>query len=297
MSNYINVHRRWYSMYWIETDHEYRCSLYVVYDRGNFGAWSYVFCNTSSYKNASKSIRLTLSMPCAIIPNVKCVGKARFWNIDDDGYGKILLNVLQRKNSKFANRTNWERTWFIMHKHGYASWLELPQIVPETIPDYEHIWGICDWDYGDTDPDGASLIVVDRKNNISIYSSSMHYNILQPDEEEESGLLVFDDFIRYRAKKVAKISIYTPEYLLWHPNSYACQKSVWRLNENEKKILINLLKKRNRNDKRKTNWEDLLYSLKRDGFMKYDRASKKYEIDENFISDLPMPDYMLLPEK
>ncbi len=168
-------------------------------------------------------------------------------------------------------------------------------MVPD-IPDYAHLWGIADLAYGDTDPDGASWIEINHAHNMSIYSSAVHYNVLEPDEEEESGFLVFDDAERYRAKKVAKISVFEPVYLFHHPNSYACAKEEWRLNDEEKKVMIKLLKMRHRNNKGKTNWQYLLDNLKRDGFIVYDQTTGKYEENENFPTDLPMPDYMLLPD-
>lgn len=292
-----DINTRFIKMMWVDSDYENRCSLYAVKDDGMFGLISLVFCNTTKFRNATRSIRLLPTIPCAIVPNVVYVYKSKFWNIDEDGYGKVLNDLLRRPNSKFPLKTNWERIWKLFKKAGfgfyYNSWQDYAK---QDIPDYSHLWGICNLEYLDFDPDNAVSVEVNISNNMSIYVSSYINNILKPEDEDESGLLVFNDYERYRATKVARISIYEPAYLGYHPHSYACDKAPWRLSDEEKRIFIKLLKMRHKNNRRITNWQAALDTLAREGLYKYDKVANKLIEIENFIPDLKMPDYLLLPD-
>ena len=166
----------------------------------------------------------------------------------------------------------------------------------QEIPDYSHLWGISSWEYLDFDPDDPSWVEINKQYNMSIYTSSHYYDILHPDDTEESGILVFNDCERYRAKKVAKISIFEPVYLPHHSHTYACAKTEWRLTPDEKKILIKLLRMRHRTNKRIINWQFALDVFKREGIIKYDIKTNNFLEINDFEPDLKMPDYLLLPD-
>lgn len=84
----------------------------------------------------------------------------------------------------------------------------------------------------DNDPDEAFPVFCNWNLNMAIYMTPF----------DTSGLLVYDDAIRDKAKRVAKISIFRPEYLPYSSNYYVGFKEIWTLAEEDKKKIRKSLK-------------------------------------------------------
>lgn len=201
------------------------------------------------------------------------------------GYDKVLIDFLSRKNSQFPTHSNWERMRILYLKHDRThgeKWWESRYHNYE-IPDYTNIYGTCNWDYMDNDPDWA--MPVDRQNgaNLGIWASS----------HDGFGLLVYDDCDRFKAKRVAKLSIYAPEYMPYIPNDYACMKTLWRLNAAKKKNLMEILKKPyDLSMADYTNWNKTLHWIDMDrGITACDANGKVISSFHDLPDDLPIPDY------
>lgn len=215
--------------------------------------------------------------------------KTRYWEINKDGSDRILIDLLSRKNSLFPAHTNWERMRILYLKHdrthGEKWWLT--HYHKYTLPDYTNIYGVCNWDYMDNDPDWAMPVNRNNDANLAIWASSV----------DGFGLLVYDDCDRFKAKRVAKISIFKPEYLPYTPNDYTCMKSLWRVDGSQKAQLVEILKKPwDSSDSQYANWDRALGWIDMNGAIcACDENGKPITSINNLPRDMPMPDYTKLP--
>lgn len=273
-------------LYFVDADRENRCSIYVCIDYTALDWLSFIFCDAADGRRARKSIRLEACKPMAVFPNHRYFWRTKYWNINEDGYDKILMRLLTSKNSMFPAHTNWERIRILYLKHDKyhgEHWWQSRYHVYE-MPDYTDIWGITDWRLMDNDPDDSFPVFCNRELNMAIYITP----------RDIPGLLVYDNENRDKAKQVAKISLLKPEYLPYTSNYFAGFKEIWTLNQQEKKKIGKSLKVRCNFVKKGGNkW---LTGLS--GLLPY-----KDELAEFFpkmagissISNFPIPDYSLLP--
>lgn len=269
--------RRTGELYFVDADRENRCSIYVCIDYTALDWLSFIFCDAVDARCARKSIRLEACKPMAVFPNHRYFWRTKFWNINEDGYDKILMRLLASKNSMHQVHSNWERIRILYLKHDFFhasdKWWKC-RYHKYDMPDYTNLWGITDWRLLDNDPDDAFLVFCNWDLNMAIYMTS----------NETPGLLVFDDADRDKAKRVAKISIFKPEYLPYTSNYYAGFKEIWTLGEEDKKKIGKSLKVR--------------CNFVRKGGNKWLTALSKltpYMDDPVDIKDLQIPDYSLLP--
>lgn len=98
-----------------------------------------------------------------------------------------------------------------------------------------------------------------------------------------------------KATKVARISMFTEEYLI---HKDPAGKQAWKLTNLEKKQLLNLLNSDNKEYKSITNWQAILVPYNKDNFGLFVQETingfDKEEYPDAFPIDYPMPNYLEL---
>lgn len=274
-------------LYLVDKDPNNRISIYAYIDYKSMDWISFIFCDSINPYRARKSIRLEYGRPVAVTPTHPIFSKTKHWDINTDGSDKILIDFLKSRNSTFPTHTNWERIRMLYIKHDMYHKGELwwkSKFYACDMPDYSNIWGMCNWTYLDNDPDNAHPVGYDEESNISIWSTDIG----------GLGLFVFDNSIRAKAKHAAKISIFAPEYMDYKPNDYECMKSKWVLPDGIKRKVIQILKRKS--GMGGSNWEQAIASIDMAGCVCAYENGKQITSFYNIPDDLPMPDYMQLPE-
>lgn len=263
-------------LHFIDADRENRCSIYLCIDYTALDQVSFIYCNAVDARRAKKSIRLEAAMPMAVFPNHPCFSRTNLWNIKEDGRDQILMNLLAGKNSMFPAHTSWERIRIVYLKRDRTygcAWWQVPWDNYQ-LPDYTHLRGTRDWRRLDNDPDDAWPVSCSLDLNMAIDMTPLN----------TPGLLVYDDASRNKARRVARLSLFAPQYLPYTSNHYTGFKEIWSLAEYDMKKIRKILKKRsNFTRKGGSKWLDGLSGL------------KIYMDDPAVLNGLEIPDYSHLP--
>lgn len=130
---------------------------------------------------------------------------------------------------------------------------------------------VIDDDFMETN---GALVYFNHEKHIKIW--------VYPQEEIEPHFILMDREAPFTTKKIG-ISLFEPKYIKLPLER---KEQQWILSEDEKRELMKILRKQDRlNCKKRKLWQSILHDY-------------NWELNEKVVpEDLPMPDYMQLPEK